>query len=127
VFKALTERQGLEAWWVTHAIAEPKVGSTIQAFFGHEPFTEKMEVRTLEPDRKVAWITRQSILPEWIDTHITWDLSLVENGTKILFGQRGYASADGCLAMCSYHWAGYLSSLKDYLEKGKGNPYPFSD
>ncbi len=29
VYKALTEQQGLEAWWTTHAIAEAKVGSTV--------------------------------------------------------------------------------------------------
>lgn|SRR5258708_3623931 len=127
VFEALTQSPGLEAWWATYAVAEPKVGSTIQAFFGDDSVVNNMEVLTLEPARKVEWITRQSSLPEWIDTHITWNLSPTENGTKLLFGQCGYASADGCLAMCSYNWAGYLTSLKDYLEKGKGNPYPFSD
>ena len=33
VFKALTEQQELGAWWTTDMIAEPKVGSTLQATF----------------------------------------------------------------------------------------------
>jgi uncharacterized protein YndB with AHSA1/START domain len=127
VFKALTESQGLESWWATRAIVEPKVGSTVQVVFGAGPVLNKLEVLTLEPDRKVEWIARQSNLPEWIDTHITWDLLPIENGTKIIFGHRGYASADGCLPMCSYQWAFYLTSLKNYLETGKGNPYPYAD
>jgi len=126
IFKALTEPQVLEAWWATHAVGEPKVGSMVQLRFGNEQSAngmEMLEVITLEPGRKVEWLDRQSLLPEWVGTRITWELSPIENGTKILFGQRGYASAEGCLAMCSYHWAGYLTSLKAYLETGKGNPY----
>ena len=123
VYKAITEASGLESWWATHAVAEPKVGTTLEVRFGDNPIVNKMDVIDLEPGRKIEWLTRQSNLPEWVDTHIVWELSPIENGTKIRFGQRGYASAEGCLAMCSYHWAGYLTSLKDFLETGKGNPY----
>lgn len=126
VFEAITEPKGLEAWWATHAIAEPKVGSMVQVSFGNHEFLTHLEVLVLEAERKVEWLARQSPLSEWNDTHITWDLSPVEQSTKLLFGHHGYASADGVLALSSYHWAVYFMSMKDYLETGKGNPYPFS-
>ena len=126
VFTALTEGEALEGWWATQAVAEPKVGSTVEARFGDDAYVHKFEVIDLEPKRRVDWICRDS-LPEWNGTHMTWELSTAEAGTKILFGHRGWASADGMLPMCSYHWAIYLNSLKHYAETGKGNPYPFVD
>ena|SRR5258706_5412009 len=121
VFKAITEQKGLAAWWTTHAVAEPKVGTTAEFSFMGGQFVIKMEVARLEPARKVEWITRQGA-PDWNGTHVTWDLTPADNGTKILFGHRGFASADGSLPNTSYNWAVYLTSLKGYLEKGKGNP-----
>jgi uncharacterized protein YndB with AHSA1/START domain len=125
VFKAITEQQGVEGWWASQVVTEPKVGSTLQATFhsgsDHE-FVIKMEVVNLEPAGKIEWIPRQGA-PEWSGTHITWDLAPVEQGTKVLFGQRGFATdaADGNLPGRD-GWAFYLTSLKDYLETGKGNP-----
>ncbi len=62
VFKAITEQHGVEGWWSPQVVAEPKVGTTIQATFhggsGHQ-FAIKMEVVNLEPARKVEWIPQQ--------------------------------------------------------------------
>ncbi len=126
VFKALTEQQGLEAWWTTHMVAEPKVGSALEAFLkGGQTGGQsviKMEMRTLEPDCKVVWGVLERVAG-WGGSQFTWDLSPVENGTKVLFGYRDFpASADGNLPWLTYGWAVNLTSLKDYLEKGKGNP-----
>ena len=125
VFKAITEQQGLASWWTTHIVAEPKVGWMIEARFFDGKSVHTLEVLTLEPDRKVEWITRQSFLPDWTQTRVIWDLLPIENGTRILFGQRGFASADGSLPKVSYGWAVYLTSLKDYLEKGTGNSHSY--
>ncbi len=97
----------------------------IEARFFDGKSVHIMEVLTLEPYRKVEWITRQSFLPDWTETRVTWNLSPIENWTRILFGQRGFASADGSLPKVSYGWAVYLTSLKNYLEKGKGNPHSY--
>lgn len=121
VFQAITEQQGLAAWWTPDMAADATVGSTVHARFRGGGFVVEMEVVALEPARKVEWITRQGN-PEWIGRHVAWDLSPVEKGTRILFGHRGFASADGALASASYNWAVYLTSLKDYLETGRGNP-----
>ncbi len=119
VYKALTEQQGLEAWWTTHAVAEAKVGSTVQAHFRDGQIVIKMEVVTLSPAHKVEWMTLQAI-PEWRGTQITWELSPAQNGTKVFFGHRGFAPEVGLLPINA--WAFYLTSLKEYLETGKGNP-----
>src|SRR5262244_1153744 len=124
VFKALTERQGLEGWWTTHMVAEPKVGSALEAFFSGGQSVIKMQMHTLEPGRKVVWAVRERVAG-WGGSQFTWDLSPVEEGTKVLFGYRDFpASADGNLPRLTYVWAGNLTSLKAYLETGKGHPKP---
>ena len=124
VFKALTEQQGLEAWWTTHMIAEPKVGSPLEAFMRGGQQVIKMEVRTLEPNQKVVWGILERVAG-WGGSQFTWDLSPVENSTKVLFGYHDIlASAESNLPSLTYGWAVNLTSLKDYLEKGKGNPKP---
>ncbi len=120
VFKAITEQQGLAAWWTTHTVAEPRVGS-VGEFSFPGGFVIKMEITKLEPGRKVYWTVKEGA-PDWAGTHVTWDLTPSDNGTKVRFGHRDYASADGSLAGVSYTWAWYLTSLKDYVETGKGRP-----
>ena len=122
VFKALTEQQGLEGWWTTRMVAEPKVGSAVMAFFGNSQLVINMVLRTLEPTCKVVWDIAERVAG-WGGSQFTWDLTPVETGTKVLFGYRDFpASADGKLPGLTYTWAVNLTSLKDYVEKGKGNP-----
>ena len=45
-----------------------------------------------------------------------------EHGTKLRFGHHNYATTEGSFATVSYTWATYLTSLKNYLETGKGSP-----
>ncbi len=127
VFQAITEHQGLVAWWTPDMVAEPTVGSTLRAGFGGDRFVIEMDVVTLEPARTVEWVPRQS-LPEWRGTRVIWDLSPVERGTNVVFSQRGFAAtaagADGSLPGAD-GWAYYLASLKAYLETGRGNPDTF--
>ena len=124
VFKALTEQQGLEAWWTTHMVAEPKVGSAVEAFLRGGQTVIKMKLNALEPGRKVVWDILERVAG-WGGSQFTWDIWPVENGTKILFGYRDLLiSAETNLPSLTYAWAVNLTSLKDYVEKGTGNPKP---
>jgi uncharacterized protein YndB with AHSA1/START domain len=121
VYAAITEPAGLSSWWTPAVVAEPKVGSVAEFRFGGGRFIVKMEITALEPCRAVRWAVRQGA-PDWAGTHVSWDLSPVEQGTRVRFGHREYASADGSFAGAAFNWAWYLSSLKDYLETGQGRP-----
>ena len=128
VYEAIT--QHLNDWWDPDAISGAKVGSIVQPHSDNAAvrgggFATKLEVVTLEPARKIEWLTRQGV-PDWSGTRVTWDVSPVENidpkGTQLLFGHRGFASAEGGYPRYTYSWAYYLVSLKAYLETGKGQP-----
>ncbi len=127
VYRALTEEQGLSAWWTDHIEAKATVGSTLKASFmvDRHPLVHQMEVLTLEPGSKVEWAIRHGGYPDWNGTRITWDLSPEEKGTKVLFGHRGWNSTDGTFALVKNGWAVYLASLKEYFELGKGHPHSF--
>ena len=124
VYQAITEQEGLSRWWTPEVAAKPEVGSVGEFTFTGGPagrFVVKMEITALEPGRKVYWTVQQGA-SEWAGTHVTWDLTPVDNGTKVRFGHRDYASTEGSFASVGYNWAWYLASLKDYLETGKGRP-----
>lgn len=121
VYEAITEEAGLAAWWTTASKAKPKVGSVSEFSFMNGQVVFKIEITQLDPPHKVGWKPLQGA-PDWPGTRITWDLSAVDNGTKVLFGHRDYASTDGSFASVNFSWGWYLASLKAYLETGKGNP-----
>jgi len=121
VYKAISEQEGLTSWWAAQAVVQPKVGSVGEFKFSGGRFVIKMELTNLEPGRKVYWTVKDGV-PEWRDTHVTYDLTPADNGTKVRFVHRNFASTEGSMAGASYNWAWYLTSLKDYLETGKGRP-----
>jgi uncharacterized protein YndB with AHSA1/START domain len=120
VYKAITEQEGLTSWWAAQAVVQPQVGSVAECGFSGG-FAIRMELTNLEPGRKVYWTVKDGV-PDWIGTHVTYDLTPVDSSTRVRFGQRDFASAEGSLASASLNWAWYLISLKDYIETGKGRP-----
>jgi uncharacterized protein YndB with AHSA1/START domain len=122
VFQALTEQKGLASWSTVNTAAKPEVGSTAEFTFSQPtPFLIKMKIDKLEAGRKVYWTVEQGA-PDWGGTRVTWDLTPVEGGTKILFGHRNFATTEGSFAGVSYNWAWFITSLKAYLETDKGTP-----
>jgi uncharacterized protein YndB with AHSA1/START domain len=124
VYQAITEQEGLAAWWTTHTTAQPKVGAVNEFGFEGGQMIFKMRVDKLEAGRSVQWTVVQGV-PDWGGTYVTWDLTPVENGTKLLFGHRNYASTEGSYANVNYNWGRFLTSLKAYLETGSGTPYSY--
>jgi hypothetical protein len=60
----------------------------------------------------------------WEGTNISFKLSPVPGGTRIEFAQTGYRDSP-CFETCVGGWAFFVgTSLKQYLETGKGIPYP---
>jgi len=59
---------------------------------------------------------------------ITWDLTPISQGTKLLFGQHDLMVGATGYSIEETHagWEYFLGSLKSYLETGKGTPYCIS-
>jgi uncharacterized protein YndB with AHSA1/START domain len=126
VYKALTTREGLAAWWTNDTKGDSKVGGTIQFRFsadGAEIGGFDMQVLELESGKRVLWQVVDGPA-EWIDTRIGFDLKQEDGYTVILFKHEGWREPGEFMYHCSTKWATFLMSLKSLLETGKGAPSP---
>jgi Activator of Hsp90 ATPase homolog 1-like protein len=74
----------------------------------------------------VHWSVRLSP-HDWEGSAITWDLTPISKGTRLLFGQHDLMEGATGYSIEETHagWEYFLLSLKSYLETGKGTPYVY--
>ncbi len=123
VYDAITRAEGLRSWWTTDVEAEPEEGSTARFRFEEGMVEMIMRIDRLEEGRAVEWSVQDPAPPEWEGTRVTFDLTSSDEGSKLMFGHRGWESVDGSFASINYNWAYYLTSLKQYVETGEGFPH----
>lgn len=119
VYKAITEKSGLSCWWTRDTEAEPVEGSISAFRFGSGAFN-KMQVKNLDK-HKVEWECVDGH-PEWKNTKVSFELHEEDNNTKLIFSHYNWQEQSEFCAECSFIWAYYLQSLKDFCETGKGTP-----
>ncbi len=117
VWEAITQQEEIVRWWAYEARVEPEVGSVGEFSFRRGAFAIQFEVAELDRDRKIHWIAKAP--PQWEGTSITWQLTPVHNGTRVVFTHDGFVQID---ERTRASWIYFLASLKSYLETGKGTP-----
>jgi len=121
IYKAITEEEGLQNWWTAGTTAKPEVGFVNTFRFGEE-FFNKMKVTNLEENKRVEWECVDG--PEdWIGTNVWFDLEQRPDDVIVRFGHDNWKNDDDFFAMCNFHWARYMNSIKSYCESGTGNPF----
>ena len=127
VYKALTTREGLAAWWTINTQGESnKVGGVIHFHFsvdGKEIGFFDMKVLELHPAKRVLWQVVDGP-KEWISTKISWELKQEGDYSIVLFKHQDWKEPVEFMHHCSTKWAIYLMSLKSLVETGKGSPNP---
>lgn len=119
VYKSVTEKSGLSGWWTKNVDAQPVEGSISTFRFGTGAFN-KMKVKSLDTN-KVEWECVDGHT-EWINTKISFELHAVDSKTKLIFSHYNWPQQSEFCAECSFIWAYYLQSLKDFCETGRGTP-----
>lgn len=123
VWGALTQPDEIGHWWTNDLNATPEVGSLAEFRFGEwGDFVLRFEVAELDRDKKVHWIHRFSSVAQWAGTSVTWQLEPVHNGTRVVFRHEGFENKDVVYEQTRGNWNYFLTSLKSYLETGKGTP-----
>lgn len=124
VYQALTDTKKLAGWWTSDTRGSgSKVGDVLEFWFGD--FCQKFEVVELQPGELVRWkADGTDSMNEWAGTEVAYSLSVDEKQCLVLFSHSGWRSDRGFLPHCSTKWAVFMLSLKDLLEKGKGQPAP---
>lgn len=121
VYKALTAREGLAAWWTNDTQGESKVGGVLQFRFDAGGFD--MKVLELHPAKRVLWQVVDGP-EEWIGTKVSFELKQDSDYTIVLFKHQDWKQPVEFMHHCSTKWAIFLMSLKSLLETGKGAPAP---
>ena len=122
VWGTLTRPDELAGWWTNDLSVTPEVGSLAEFRFSQGTFVIQFEVAELDRDEKVRWISRRGPAPHWEGTSVTWRLTPVHNGTKLVFTHDGFAQVGEGYERTRGAWVYFLASLKSYLETRKGTP-----
>jgi uncharacterized protein YndB with AHSA1/START domain len=127
VYEALATIKGIAGWWTRATTGTSEVGKSIRVEFhspeGKELGSMNMEVKALEPGKKVHWHFTAGP-EEWIGTDAIFDLHQEGDYTIVLFGHRNWREEVEFTSHCSMKWAIFLLSLKELVENGKGRPSP---
>ena len=123
VYQALTQRRGIENWWTRDVDTEPLLGSIAAFGFDNPEHLVRMRIERLEEPRLVLWRCVSGPV-EWAHTEVCFTLREEPEGTVVRFQHLKWKSIEGALPRASYAWAGFLRSLKFYLERDAGMPYP---
>ena len=126
VYRALTTRDGLAAWWTDRTEGDGRVGSVFRfGFVDGEVEIGGFEIKVveLEPDRQVLWQVVGGP-EEWIGTRINWALRQEGEYAIVLFKHQGWREPVEFMHHCSTKWAIFLMSLKALVETGTGAPNP---
>jgi uncharacterized protein YndB with AHSA1/START domain len=120
VFKAITTEDGLKGWWAKQTTARPEVGFVNRFKLGDS--LNEMKITKLVPGRGVEWQCINNTVDEWVNTTLSFALEEKDGKTVLRFNHAGWKSATDMFAMCNYHWALFMKSLKMFCETGSGTP-----
>ena len=126
VYKALTTREGLAAWWTNNTQGEGALGGVLKFRFsaaGSEIGGFDMKVLELQPAQRVLWQVVEGP-QEWIGTKISFDLKQAGDYAIVLFKHQDWKEPVEFMHHCSTKWAIYLMSLKSLVETRRGSPNP---
>lgn len=121
VYPALATVPGLARWWTSTTGGESKVGKMIEFRFNDHVVPSRVD--ELVEDERVAWEI-VGTGDEWEGTKVTFDLTEDNGRTTLRFGHREWKKATGFYAHCTTKWATFLLSLREYVERGAGRPFP---
>jgi uncharacterized protein YndB with AHSA1/START domain len=132
VFDALTDQSHIAKWWTPDCTLDQKAG-------GHATFEFKgadgrldgyslMRIEKLVPGQLVEWKCIEQDYQgntDWIGTTIRFRLAgNSRGGTDVDFAHLDWKTTEGSYPRCVAGWDHVLkTSLKNYLEIGKGEPY----
>lgn len=129
VYQALTKF--IPQWWSAHFEGvSDKEGRIYTVRFGDSIY-KTFEVTQLQPDEKVVWVVKDSVIDipelknktEWIGTTINWEIEDRNDSTLLRLTHIGLTPRIECYDICQAGWAQFLSSLKAFTETGEGTPF----
>ena len=124
IWSALTEEQGLAAWWSTLVRAPAAtVGARVEFTFADD-FNPVMEIVATAPGTELEWRCVGGHSP-WDENTFRFQLAALADGrTRLRFWQ-DYAVelSDDAYGVYNFNWGYYMESLRLLCTTGTGKPF----
>ncbi|MEW8525627.1 MAG: SRPBCC domain-containing protein [Candidatus Thiodiazotropha endolucinida] len=122
VFAAITSSDGLAGWWASSAEISLEVGGNVDLTFDSLTVL-KFKYRDIQENKKVAIECVEGPGP-WQGSELLFELEQAEDQVFVTLTHQNDASGEEDFLYFSTKWPCYLLSLRDFIETGKGRPYP---
>lgn len=117
LYHAITSAEGLEKWWVLHAVGIPAIGEEYSLYFSPE-YDWRAKVIDCEANKYIEW--KLTVADEdWMDTKLAFTIIERENKCLLRFEHRAWKDTNDHFRRTSYCWGQYLRCLKEYIEESK--------
>lgn len=117
LIKAISTVDGFAGWWTTKT-EQVEPGKIRFHFPGHY----YKDFKAIENKGDHFVYECLDATPEWKGTRFSFKLIKDNDKMMIHFRHSGWKDQTPMFGICSYHWALYMKSLRDYIETGKGQP-----
>ncbi len=121
IFKALTEKQELERWFMQEADIELKPGGTIHTDWA-PGMGEHGKVKEVKPSQLFSFTWEGAFSPT--PTILTFELRAEKDGTQLTFTHSGIGEGEGWEAYATIDkaWDAHLNDLTSWIETGTCPP-----
>ena len=122
LYEAITDPTQLSQWWTTDVRGTSHTGKYLEFGFGET--IQQMLVSDLEPGKLVRWTATEKGLSDWAKTVLAFKIFSKDELTYLHLHHSNWREDAEMYAQCNTDWAFYLLSLREFVEKGKGRPFP---
>jgi len=122
LYDAITDPKKLAQWWTTDVRGTSHLGKSLE--FGFGGLSQEMLVSDLKPGKLVRWTATEKGLSDWAGTFLEFKIFRQDDLTYLHFRHSNWREGAEMYAQCNTDWAFYLLSLREFVEKGKGRPFP---
>ena len=122
IYRSMHEPAGLCGWWATTIDGTPKVGEVLDLHFS-DVVTLSFRIQTLEEDALIR-LHGVSGPGAWRDCLLEFSFNQDPEQVWVELVHENKSASDDDFLYFNTKWTCYLLSLRDLIERGKGNPYP---
>lgn len=127
-FDAINNVRG---WWSQEIEGNTDMQDDVFTYHYKDIHKCKIKVAEVVPYKKVVWEVLDNYFnftkdkSEWIGTKVIFEIAEKNGKTEITVTHKGLVPDYECYDICSASWTNYMhSSLRDLINKGKGEPNP---
>ena len=122
VYHCLVTNEGLSNWWATSSSGKAEIGETVDLeFFSLAVLSFRYLVLNINEIVKLKCVSGPG---PWQDSELLFELQQSNDQVFVTLTHQNESSSEDDFLYFSTKWTVYLLSLKEFVETGKGRPYP---